>query len=232
MKLLSRPEELYLTTEFRALRAGLMSERENGEGLLLCAECGKPIVKKYDCIAHHHIPVTVQNMNDITVTLNPENILLVHHDCHNKIHSRFGHSAVRKVYVVYGAPLSGKTSYVNEHKGNSDLIVDADNIWQCITGGDRYVKPNALKQNFFTVRDCLLDCVKRRVGNWETAWIIEGLPFRTPREERAKQCGGELIHIDTDKESCIKRLYEDESRREVVEQWEKYIDEYFSCYQE
>lgn len=229
MKLLNQPHELYLTSEFRALRSKLMDERVNPEGFLLCEECGKPIVKKYDCIAHHHIPVTTSNMNDCNITLNPENIRLVHFDCHNKIHSRFGYNC-RKIYVVHGAPLSGKTSYVNAHRGSSDLIIDADNIWQCITGDERYVKPNALKQDFFAVRDCLLDCVKRRVGNWQTAWIIEGLPFRTPREERAKQCGAELIHIDTDKETCLNRLYADSDRPR--EQWERYINDYFSQYQE
>lgn len=229
MKPLTQPHELYLTSEFRALRSDLINRRTNSEGLLLCEECGKPIIKKYDCIAHHNIPVTTLNMNDISITLNTENIRLVHFDCHNRIHSRFGYNC-RKVYIVHGSPLSGKTSYVNEHKGNSDLIVDADNIWQCITGNDRYVKPNALKQNFFAVRDCLLDSVKRRVGNWGTAWIIESLPFRTPREERAKQCGGELIHIDTDKETCLKRLYDDDNRPR--DQWEKFINDYFSQYQE
>jgi hypothetical protein len=229
VKPLNQPHELYLTTEFRALRSDLMNRRTNSAGFLLCEECGKPILKKYDCIAHHHIPVTTLNMNDASITLNPDNIKLVHLDCHNRFHARFGHNG-RKVYIVHGAPLSGKTLYVNTHKGNSDLIVDIDNIWECITGSDRYVKPNALKQDMFAVRDCLLDCVKRRIGSWETAWIIESLPFRTPREERARQCGGELIHIDTDKETCLNRLYVDDSRPK--EQWTKYINDYFVSFQE
>lgn len=225
--------ELYISSAFRTLRASLMSERVNEEdGILYCEHCHKPILTSYECVAHHIKEVTRYNLNDVSITLNPENILLVHHACHNEIHKRFGHRAERKVYCVHGAPCSGKTSFVNSHKGNSDLIVDVDNIWQCITGGERYFKPNALKQDMFAVRECLLDCVMRRVGNWETAWIITAEAFKTPREDLARRCGAELIHIDTDRQTCLERLYQDESRRDVREQWTKYIDEYFKQYSE
>ena len=223
--------QFYTSQEWRKFRGLIIDERTNkADGILYDEHNGKPILKKYDIIVHHIQPLTMQNVNDFSISLNPENVMCVSMHSHNEIHARFGNSRGKKVYIVHGAPLAGKTSYVNEHKGNSDLIIDADNIWQCITGNDRYVKPNALKQNFFAVRDCLLDSVKRRVGNWETAWVIESLPFRTPREERAKQCGGELIHIDTDKETCLKRLYDDDNRPR--EQWEKFINDYFSQYQE
>lgn len=225
--------EFYNSDVWRKFRAGLIHSRVNSaDGILYDEHNGKPLLNSYDIVAHHKTPLTMQNVNDFSISLNPENIMLVSHRSHNEIHSRFGYCTQRKVYLVHGAPCSGKTSFVNSIKGNSDLLIDIDNIWQCITGRERYYKPNALKQDMFAVRDCLIDRVKRRVGNWESAWIVSSEAFKTPREELAKRCGAEIIHIDTDRETCLARLYQDESRRDVREQWEKYIEEYFKRYQE
>ena len=225
--------QFYNSEEWRKFRARLIHERVNlADGILYDEYSGKPLLNSYDIVAHHKTPLTMQNVNDFSISLNPDNIMLVSRKSHNEIHSRFGYRAERKVYFVHGAPCSGKSSFVNNLKGNSDLIVDIDNIWQCITGRERYYKPTALKQDMFAVRDCLIDRIKRRVGNWETAWIISAEAFKTPREELARRCGAEIIHIDTDKETCLARLYQDESRLAVREQWEKYIEDYFKQYSE
>lgn len=228
--------QFYNSSEWKKLRESLIHKRVNeNDGILYCEYSGKPLINSYDIVAHHVIPLTMENVNDFAISLNPENIMLVSQRAHNEIHARFGYCTQRKVYIVYGAPCSGKTSFVNASKGNSDIVIDSDDIWECITGGVRYYKPNALKQNFFEVRRCMLDMVKRRFpssGGWEKAWIIETLPFKTPREEKAKTLDAELIHIDTNKEECLKRLYKDETRKNVRDEWRKYIEEYFTAYQE
>lgn len=230
MKFLQRTSELYATNEFRQLRNALIDERKNAEGLLICGHCGKPILKKYDCIAHHIKPLNAHNVNDIEVSLNPANIQLVHAKCHNEIHSRFGYATERKVYYVYGAPCSGKTTFVNEVKGNSDLIVDMDNIWECITGR-RYDKPKALNTNAFMLRDCLLDMVRTRAGKWERAYIIDGGAVKSDRERKLALYGAEAIHIGTDRDECLKRLYASCNRtNDQKKEWERYIDRWFNDY--
>lgn len=224
--------EFYNSDIWRKFRAGLIEERRNKEdGILYCEYSRKPLLNSFDIVAHHKTPLTMQNVNDFSISLNPENIMLVSQQAHNEIHARFGYCAQRKVYLVTGAPLSGKTSFVNNIKGNSDLIVDIDNVWECITG-KRYEKPNALKSNVFTLRDCLLDMVRTRAGKWERAFIVETAPHKSERERKIQMLGAELIHIDTCKEVCIERLYRDESRRNVQGQWLKYIEDYFNSYQE
>lgn len=173
----------------------------------------------------------MQNVNDYSVSLNPDNLLLVSQQAHNEIHARFGYCAQRKVYIVHGAPCSGKSSFVDSIKGNSDLIVDIDNIWEAVTG-KRYYKPNALKANVFAMRDALLETVKTRAGNWERCFIVEGLPFKAERERRSVVYGAELIHIDTDEQTCLRRLQTDEKRREYADEWRKYIADYFNRYQQ
>lgn len=222
--------EFYNSKEWRAFRQMLIAERTNKEdGILYDEHSGKPLVNSYDIVLHHIQPLTLQNVNDFSISLNPANIQIVSHRSHNEIHARFGFCTERKVYYIYGAPCSGKNTFVESIKGNSDIVVDMDNIWQCITGGARYVKPNALKTNAFMLRDCLLDMVKTRAGKWERAFIIEGGARKAERDRRAAYLGAECIYIDTDEETCLQRLAKCEERNR--EEWAGYIREWFENYQ-
>lgn len=223
--------QFYNSQEWRQLRQMLIAERTNpNDGILYCQHSGKPLLNSFDIVAHHVVPLTLQNVNDFSISLNPANILLVSQQAHNEIHARFGYCAQRKVYIVHGAPCSGKSSFVDSIKGNSDLVVDIDNMWEAVTG-KRYYKPAALKANVFAMRDALLETVRTRAGNWERCFIVEGMPFKAERERKTAVFGAELIHIDTDKQTCLQRLQVDEKRREYATEWRRYIQDYFLRYQ-
>ena len=216
--------DFYHSTEWRTLTKTLRIDRTNDDGQIICEYCGKPIIKAYDCIGHHKIELTEDNVNDYQISLNPENILLCHSRCHNYIHDKFGRSS-RMVYLVYGAPLSGKTTYVKDSMSEGDLIIDMDNIWQCVSGCDRYQKPGRLKAIVFRVRDNLLDAVRYRFGKWNNAYIIGGYPLQSERERLMKELGAREVFIDTSKEECIERLAADDKRD--TEEWLRYIDDWF-----
>lgn len=224
--------QFYVSDEWRRFRAALLIERINPkDGILYDEHNGQPLINAYDIVAHHIIPLTMQNVNDYSISLNPKNIMLVSHRSHNEIHARYGFATQKKVYYVYGAPCSGKTTFVHESKGNSDLVIDIDLIWQSVTGGALYEKPDALKAPVFAVRDTLLDMAKTRTGKWERCWIIEGGALKGERERRIKTIGAEPIYINSDRETCLKRLASDESRAGHIEQWSGYIDDWFNKYQ-
>lgn len=232
MKTFTSLAQFYVSDEWRGFRAALIFERTNPKNdVLYCEECGEPIINLYECIGHHVQELTMRNVNDYSISLNPDNVKLVHLKCHNMIHARFGFMAQKKVYYVYGAPCSGKSTFVRENKGNSDLVVDIDLLWQATTGGMLYEKPDALKTPVFALRDSLLDVVKTRSGKWERAWIIEGGARKGDRGRRIAALGAEDIFINTDKETCLKRLASDEKRIHVQDQWRGYIEEWFSTYQ-
>lgn len=222
--------EFYTSKEWRTFRESLIHQRTKPDGVLYDELNGQPLVKAYDIIAHHKQQLTVQNVNDYSISLNPDNIMLVSMRSHNEIHKRFGYAQGRKVYYVYGAPCSGKSSYVESIKGNSDIIADIDLIWAAITGGQRYVKPDALKVNAFQLYSAVLDQIKTRAGKWERAYIITGGAHKGQRERQLAELGAEPIFIDTPKEVCLQRLNGDTQRD--ITQWAGYIDEWFSTYQE
>ena len=223
--------QFYTSDIWRNLRLQLMSERTK-DGVLYDEYNGEPIIKSFDVIAHHKQEITLQNVNDFSISLNPDNIMLVSHRSHNEIHSRFGHLANKKIYYVYGPPCAGKSSFVHAVKGNSDLIIDIDLIWQCVTGGNPYDKPDALKTVVFAVRDTMLEKAKTRAGRWERCYIIEGGANKTERQRKIESIGCEPIFIQATRAECINNLMNDEQRANVRDLWQNYIDEWFDKYTE
>jgi len=51
----------------------------------------------------------------------------------------------------------------------------------------------------------MYDMVKTRYGHFDTAYIVAGLPRKGEREALAASLSAELVHIDADMETCIKR---------------------------
>ena len=218
----------YRSSQWENLLKVLRNERVNYEGYVICDYCGKPIVKTYDCIGHHVIHLTEENYTDYNISLNPDLIQLVHHKCHNIIHDRLGMNTQRQVFLVYGSPLSGKSTWVKDNMAEGDLVIDMDSIWECVSGCDRYVKPNRLKSVVFAVRDNLIESVKYRRGKWLNAYVIGGYPYQGERERLIDMLGAREVFIDTDKEECLNRLSECEDRDH--KDWEQYITDWWLQY--
>lgn len=223
--------DFYRSKAWEQLVLLLALEREDRHGDIICEHCGKPIIKAYDRIGHHKIPLTLANVNDASIALNPDNIAFVHHKCHNEIHHRFGF-AMKKVYLVHGSPCSGKSTYVANVAGADDLILDLDSIWACISGGGAIVgndghnvRNDRLKGNVFRVRDCILDMIKTRYGDWCNAYIIGGYPRVMERERMATIYGAEMIHIDTPREICEQRA----AQRPI--EWAGFVQTYWDTFQ-
>ena len=214
---------IYRCKEWERLLAVLKQERVNADGQIICEHCGRPIVKAYDIIGHHKIELTEENVNDAGIALNPANVMFVHHRCHNRIHHKLDNRG-REVFLVYGAPLAGKSEWVRNNMDEGDLVVDIDNIWQCISNQDRYVKPNKLNAIAFKMRDTLIDSVKYRLGKWRCAYIVGGYPLESERDLLCKQTGAREVFIDTPKEECLARI-KDTGQDETT--WTKYINDWF-----
>jgi hypothetical protein len=215
----------YHSKQWQKLLDQIKHERLNEDGNIICEYCEKPIVRAYDIIGHHKVELTEENVNDFEVSLNPENIQLVHHRCHNYIHNKLGYS-MREVFLVYGAPCSGKHTWVRDNMNEGDLIVDIDNIWMCVSGLNRFQKPNRLKSIVFKQRDSLIDSVKYRFGKWQNAYILGGYPLQSERERLCRDLGAREVFIDTDKAECIRRA-EMLDEIEDKEEFKGYIEEWF-----
>ena len=221
-------DNFYQSKEWANFRRIVIAERTK-DGLIYDEVTGKPILKRYDMILHHKEPLTEDNVNDVSISLNPDNIMIVSHKTHNKIHDKLGYKR-REIYIVYGSPLSGKTTWVKENMSEGDLLIDMDNIWECISGQKRFIKPPRLNAVAFMVRDQLIDAVKHRLGKWQNAYIIGGYPLISERERMVKELGARLIYIEADKNECLSRLEACDDRDKS--EWKKYIDTWWTRYGE
>lgn len=171
-----------------------------------CSRCGFTALSKEDwgqLIGHHKVELSESNVDNPDIALNPEQIEVICLACHNKEHHRFGHT--KKVYVVWGSPLSGKNTLVRELMQHGDIVLDVDALWQAITMQGLYSKPNNCRFNVFALRDHLMDQIKTRYGQWYTAWVIGGYPDKYARDRLAASLGAELIHCDCTMQECLER---------------------------
>ena len=175
--------------------------------------------------------MTLENVNDVNITLNPDNIQLVSFRTHNEIHARYG-KWTRHIYLVYGSPLSGKSTYVKERAGIHDLIIDTDKIYSCISNNPLYIKSNRLFECKEAVESALLECVKHKRGKWINAFIIGSIPyaFKAQRERFCAEYGAEEIYIDCTKDEALDRLASVQDGRDVAE-WRKYINTFYERFQ-
>lgn len=218
----------YHSKEWAKFRQNVIAERMHDDGFVYDEVTEKPITRAYDIILHHKIELTEENVNDYDISLNPQNIMIVSHKTHNYLHNKLGHSN-REVFLVYGAPLSGKSTWVKESMSPGDLVIDIDSIWQCVSNLSRYEKPARLKSVVFKVRDSLLDAVKYRLGKWNNAYVIGGYPLQSERERLIKELHAREVYIECSIEECLKRLQEAEDGRDKAE-WERYIRAWFDSW--
>lgn len=190
-----------------------------------CARCGEIYENFSLLIGHHKTELTEDNVDDPTIALNPELIEVICHNCHNKEHRRFGYS--KKVYIVWGSPLSGKNTAVRQMMQYGDIVLDIDALWQAVTFQSEYIKPNNCRFNIFKLRDELLDQIKTRYGQWYDAYIIGGYPEKYERERLTQMLGAEQIYCEATKAECLER------RRlsGKPQQWDEYIKEWWEKYE-
>lgn len=222
----SELQRFYGSRQWRELR-DMLVVAHNGK----CDRCGKDYsTEKYQLIAHHKEHLTDDNLKDPAVALNPDNIEILCAHCHALQHSARGFIKGKKqVFIVYGSPCSGKTTYVRENMEYGDLVVDLDSIYASLSFQDRYAHPQELSPTAFGVRDYLYDQIRIRNGKWNTAWVIAGLPRKDERSRLAARLGASLILVESSPEECHKRLESANDGRDY--EWGKFIDDWFKDYQ-
>lgn len=215
--------QFYISKAWRDLSYLLKIERGGR-----CERCGFTAVTKEDwakLIGHHRQELTEDTVKDPMIALNPALIEIICIDCHNAEHRRFGHR--KQAYIVWGSPLSGKTTAVREMMRHGDIVLDVDRLWQAVTMQPEYTKPDNCRFNIFALRDNLLDQIKTRYGQWYDAYVIGGYPDKYERERLASTLGAELIYCESTMQECLARRH-DSGR---PEKWDEYITEWWRIYE-
>lgn len=209
----------YKSPQWRKFREYVISERLSRDGDIICERCKKPIINNYDIIAHHcNIYLSESNVNDLDISLNSDNIALVHMACHNKIHNKGFRS--KKVFVVYGSPSAGKSTFINTVVEDNDLIIDIDRIYESLNN----YRSNKILGTVMDTYRFLLDIAKTRKGNWTQCYVVTTSIF-TARRLISQVDADEVLHIDTPKEVCYERA---EKKIAKFDGYKDFLDKYWT----
>ena len=187
----------------------------------ICERCGAPAK-----IVHHRRYLTTDNLDDPHVTLDHANLEALCQECHNR-----EHQMVRKtgrgttfdedgnlvsepdVFIVVGAPGSGKSSYVRRHMAQGDIVFDLDHVCAALMGTDRtHTDHGAALAVALDMREAFYSAVEHRRGRWLKAWVITSTPDDGKVSDLARRLEAEVVTIDATLEDCIRHIQADETR--------------------
>jgi len=132
------------------------------------------------------------------------------------------------VKVIWGAPGSGKTTYVGENKGKNDLIYDYDHLMCALAGLNLYDMNEHLGDYLIGFRDEVISRLMKD-EQLDNAWLIISLPSQLMRETLA-WLEPEYVFLDVSKEDCIERLMNDD-RRSDKDQATQAVEEWFERFE-
>lgn len=113
------------------------------------------------------------------------------------------------VYVVYGSPCSGKSTYIRTHIKRGDLICDVDYLYSAISGQNPHDAELYTHEIACELHETLLDIIRDRKGGWHDAYVVSlANTSEKLRQIKERVNADECIFIDTPYEECMKRAKE------------------------
>lgn len=129
-----------------------------------------------------------------------------------------------QLVVVYGAPKSGRTTYVQQHMEEQDIVYEYDILKEAITSKAQGFHTNA-HQLLLNIRDAMIDYAKW--NDTGTMYIITTFISKVIMR-RIKQIDVETryVRMDTPMRTCMERLRESDvedkaDQEQVIHDWYK-----------
>lgn len=211
--------EFYHTKKWSKFRQYAIAKELEDKGEIICAECGKPILERYDLIVHHKERLSDDNVLDPAVSLNTDNVVFLHRKCHEMEHGRlFRFPQSRGVYLVYGCPLSGKSTLVRREAKGDDFILDFNSLQDAI-GIER---AKALVSPAVYLREAGYQIIERRLGLWRRAFIVGGYPDKIERQRLVERLGATEIFVDISEDEAYRRAKNDSEKKWIAKWFDTY----------
>lgn len=107
--------------------------------------------------------------------------------------------------VVIGAPCSGKSTYVQEHRQAGDVVIDYDLIAKALGFEGDHLATGNIRLCALAAREA---AIKKAIDLGADAWVIHTAPTDAQAEEY-ELAGAEWIVMETDMETCLARCEQD-----------------------
>lgn len=105
------------------------------------------------------------------------------------------------IRVVTGPPCAGKSTYVQEHRADKDVVVDYDLIAQALGSTEPHGSQGAIRTCALSARDRVTDlCVERDFDSWVVRTELDA-----DEREMFRLAGAEFVELDPGEDECIAR---------------------------
>ncbi len=124
-----------------------------------------------------------------------------------------------EIIIVYGPPMSGKTTYVKQHITDDDMVYDYDAISQAITFSSYQQHMSQAHNTCLLVRNMMLDYAQH-IDNGKlyiiTTYLSKKITDRTSNYH--------TVRMDTDIDTCIERVNKSDRPdkdkvKQVIREW-------------
>ena len=113
------------------------------------------------------------------------------------------------VYLIYGSPCSGKSTYINEHLKRGDLVCDVDLIYGAISGQETHDAELYSHEVACNLTSVMKDIIRDRKGGWNNAYVVSIANSKDKlKTEMERIKADKAIFIDTPYEVCMERAKE------------------------
>ena len=113
------------------------------------------------------------------------------------------------VYLIYGSPCSGKSTYIKEHFKDGDIVCDVDRIYSALCFNEEHQTELYAQEVASKLNDTLFDIIRDREGHWKNAYVVSLANTKEKLQKSMERIkADEAIYIDTPFEACMERVKE------------------------
>ena len=127
---------------------------------------------------------------------------------------KFTASGAPEVYIVCGASGSGKSTYVQQHKADDDIVFDFDCICAALMGAKEvHGNHDIVLSVAVSMRETFYQCIEMHKGQWKKAWIITSTTDGNMLKLLASRLNAEIVLMPATLEECVDHINNDTDRQ-------------------